>query len=372
MIETLISAIGCAAGAFFCMAILARDPSRSPRTVYLSIATGLLAANLGEDALSSAHAYDAAPWAFGWSYPAFAFIGPMLWLHVAAHVDPIDAGWSRARRHVTAAGALLLLLTPWAMSGEHRWRIEQGAVLESPFVWPATVSLLLFMLVSALQLMVYLASARRRARAVVDPTARAWLVRLTTVAMVAWAVYFAALAALLAGVESVIAVTLTNAILALSIYGLAITAIATPPDPLSVPPPANAVEKAAKYARSALTDGDIDRLMGKLSVAVRERSIHRDPTLTLHKLASAVGASPNDLSQALNLRAEGFHAWLSAVRIREVQDLLRGGVDVSGLLDAAYAAGFNSKSTFYDAFRRVTGLTPAAWRAQLDVERGGE
>lgn len=365
MIEIVISSIGCAAGAFLALAILARDRTRSPQSAYLAIASALLAATMGEDALAAGNAYDGAPWAFGWSYPAFAFIGPLIWLHVAAHVDPIGAGWPRARKHLAGATLLLLLLLPWWAAGGGRWAIEQSTAQDTPSVLLAAFSLVGYIGLSALQMLVYLVAARNRANAVVEAHSRVWLKRLITVGIVSWIVYAVGLVALVAGVDSAIAVTATNTHLAVAIYGLAITAIAVPPDPLSRPPERDQTAANAKYARSALTEADIDRLMGKLALAVRDQAIHQDANLTLQKLAAAIGASPNDLSQALNLRADGFHAWLSSVRVAEVQSLLRDGAEVSGLLDAAYAAGFNSKSTFYEAFRRTTGLTPAAWRARL-------
>jgi AraC-like DNA-binding protein len=118
-----------------------------------------------------------------------------------------------------------------------------------------------------------------------------------------------------------------------------------------------------KYARSALTDADYDRIMVKVLAAAAERRLHRDPNLGLPGLAAMTGVSPNDLSQTLNVRAGGFHHWLAETRIADAQAMLRSG-EASSLIDAAYAVGFNSKSTFYSAFRRATGQTPGAWWAE--------
>lgn len=121
---------------------------------------------------------------------------------------------------------------------------------------------------------------------------------------------------------------------------------------------------APKYARSALDEHSQVRIMERVAAAVREQQIHRDPNLTLTRLARAVGTPSNHLSQALNVQAGGFHQWVAQARIADAQALLRDQVEASGLLDAAFAVGFNSKSAFYDAFRRATGLTPGAWRDQ--------
>jgi AraC-like DNA-binding protein len=362
MLDIILSSIGGSAGLFCAAALLVRDRTRSPETVYLAIAVALLGLNMVDDALTAARVYAAAPAFFGWSYVAYAWVGPLVWLHVSAAADPVEAGWPRARPHVWGALALIALLLPWLLSGSDvRWQVETGrAALTAPAV-AASLSVLAYLLATAVQMGAYLFAARRRAQAIVAPGKRRWSRLLTSTTLAAWALYLVALGWSFFGATSTVAVV--NAALTLSIYGLAIVAISTPPDPLTAPSARNA--ERAKYARSALTPEDIARLMGKLDSAVRDRQVHLDPALTLARLAAVVQASPNDLSQALNVAADGFHAWLARMRIEEALGRMRAGEDDAGLLDLALAVGFNSKSTFYDAFRRVTGQTPAAWRASL-------
>lgn len=120
-----------------------------------------------------------------------------------------------------------------------------------------------------------------------------------------------------------------------------------------------------KYARSAMTADDIERVLRKLDALTVESAVHRDPNLTLARLSTRLGVATNDISQALNCRRGGFHEWLARARVNDVQQVLAAAPDEANLLEAAYAAGFNSKSTFYEAFRRVTGQAPSAWRAAL-------
>lgn len=356
MFAIIISSVGASAGILLALAILAQDRARSPRTWYLFVAILLLASTQIEDALAAARYYDSQPFLFGWSYPALCLLGPLVWLHVAALSDPLGSGWRRARLHLLGALAILLIATPWLFSGALRWAIERGgggAAAEVP-----SFSLLVYLLVAAAQQLLYLIAARRRAVTIVAPRERRWVVLLVTPAAVAWVTYAATLLAVLVGIEGGLAVGAANAALTLSIYGLAVASIVWPPDPLTAAP----TEASIKYARSAMTEADIDRMMKKIDQA-RASGVHREPTCTLQSLARRTGASPNSVSQALNVRAGGFHDWLATVRIEDALSLLVSAPDGSDVMDVAYAVGFNSKSTFYDAFRRVTGQTPAAWRA---------
>lgn len=124
-------------------------------------------------------------------------------------------------------------------------------------------------------------------------------------------------------------------------------------------------EQPPKYARSAMTPGDIDRILRKLDGLVADHAVHRDPNLTLTRLAHRMGVATNDLSQALNCQRGGFREWLADTRVADVQKTLMSTRGEINLLHTAFDAGFNSKSAFYDAFRRVTGLTPLAWRVNV-------
>jgi len=89
-----------------------------------------------------------------------------------------------------------------------------------------------------------------------------------------------------------------------------------------------------------------------------------DPGLTMPRLAAAVGCSEHRFSAALNQgRGINFFTYVNERRIREAQRLITtGGMSMT---DIAYACGYNSRSTFYAAFRSVSGRNPAEWRASV-------
>ncbi|MEM6318074.1 MAG: helix-turn-helix domain-containing protein [Bacteroidota bacterium] len=57
--------------------------------------------------------------------------------------------------------------------------------------------------------------------------------------------------------------------------------------------------------------------------------------------------------------------FINRYRVQEVQaKLVDSKFDHYTILGIAQEAGFNAKSTFYTAFKKVTGMTPSAYRKQ--------
>lgn len=108
--------------------------------------------------------------------------------------------------------------------------------------------------------------------------------------------------------------------------------------------------------------------------ALARDELYRDGDLTVAGLARAVGESEAGLSRALGAAHPGgfaalvndlrLDAFLRAVHAPEARDRT--------VLELAFDAGFNSKATFYRAFRAREGVTPTVYRANLDrgVEEG--
>jgi len=83
--------------------------------------------------------------------------------------------------------------------------------------------------------------------------------------------------------------------------------------------------------------------------------------LSLSRLAEAAGMNVHLASKAINECSGGnFYDWVNLYRIDKAKSLLLDSdAQVSRI---CYDVGFNSKSTFYAAFKKVTGLTPGAYR----------
>ncbi len=103
------------------------------------------------------------------------------------------------------------------------------------------------------------------------------------------------------------------------------------------------------------------QLQALAELMARER-LHLDPGLTLPRLARRLGVPQTRLSQLLNDNNQtSFKQYLAQLRVGEAKTLLRR--EPSKPLEAiAEAAGFQSMSTFYSAFKKVEGITPTAFR----------
>ncbi|MHA6288700.1 helix-turn-helix domain-containing protein [Maricaulis sp. CAU 1757] len=122
-------------------------------------------------------------------------------------------------------------------------------------------------------------------------------------------------------------------------------------------------EPAGKYGRSALSAEQAARIAGKLERVMRDSRLYEDASLSLGSLAKAVGAAPNLVSQTLNETVgETFFDFVNRWRVEAAKPRLLSGRET--VLDTALAVGFNSRSTFYKAFKRNVGCTPRAYRQQ--------
>lgn len=116
-----------------------------------------------------------------------------------------------------------------------------------------------------------------------------------------------------------------------------------------------------KYSRSALDKDRSAQIAIKIEEAMVASKLYLNSDLTLGDLAQAVGVMPNYVSQTLNeTMGETFFDYINRKRIETAQVLLLESDRTAH--DIAYDVGFNARSSFYKAFRRVTGVTPSQYR----------
>lgn len=125
------------------------------------------------------------------------------------------------------------------------------------------------------------------------------------------------------------------------------------------------VDSAVSNAESLVSDNTVAQSEVSLAYAALEKQLSQglfqDNELSLAKLAEASGLNIHLASKAINECSGGnFYDWVNLYRVEKAKSLLlESNAQVSRI---CFDVGFNSKSTFYAAFKKVTGLTPGAYR----------
>ncbi|RQO66430.1 DNA-binding protein [Pedobacter sp. KBW06] len=113
-----------------------------------------------------------------------------------------------------------------------------------------------------------------------------------------------------------------------------------------------------KYTGKKLNEGEAGMLLGKLERLMNEQAVYRNPDLKLVDLSKGVNVSSHHLSQFLNDNlGKNFTTFVNEFRIREACRIISTDHRLT-LESIGYEVGFNSKSTFFAAFKKITGTTP--------------
>ena len=120
-------------------------------------------------------------------------------------------------------------------------------------------------------------------------------------------------------------------------------------------------KRTAPTSRPAASADD-QALALKLEKLIQETSIHRDPDLSVSRLARRLGVPIQDLSRAVNrTHAMNVSQWVNRQRIEDAAGMIRE-TDRS-LAEIHQTAGFLSRSNFYREFQRVYGQSPGEFRS---------
>ncbi|RYE35458.1 MAG: AraC family transcriptional regulator, partial [Sphingobacteriales bacterium] len=119
-----------------------------------------------------------------------------------------------------------------------------------------------------------------------------------------------------------------------------------------------------KYADKKLNDEEVRQITSKLNQVIVEKELFKNPNLKVSDLAKVVNISGHQLSQILNEGIDkNFTLFINEYRINDACKLLLSSTNLT-VEAVAYEVGFNAKSTFFAAFKKMKGLTPSAYQQQ--------
>lgn len=115
-----------------------------------------------------------------------------------------------------------------------------------------------------------------------------------------------------------------------------------------------------KYANSSIKRNIYDDLIAKVRISIESKKLYLNGKLTLDELAKSVNTNPKYISQAINHGLElSFVDFINKYRVEESKKQLLDTDNSLLTLEAiGLKSGFNSKSSFFRAFKKHTNLTP--------------
>lgn len=117
-----------------------------------------------------------------------------------------------------------------------------------------------------------------------------------------------------------------------------------------------------KYKGSSLTHGQQQALIDKLNYLMKAEKPFMRSDFSLPELAQALGVSVHVLSQAINDGlGKSFFEFVASYRVDEAKRLLKEQMNIK-VEEIAEQVGYNSKSSFNTAFKKITGMTPSEFR----------
>jgi AraC-like DNA-binding protein len=127
--------------------------------------------------------------------------------------------------------------------------------------------------------------------------------------------------------------------------------------------PANEHEPEAEAGAGKAVAGQADfEAFDALKALIAREKPYLNPDLDLPLLAKMADMTRNRLSFLINACAgQSFSDYVNDLRVEEAKDYIESG-ECASILEVAFRSGFNSKATFYNAFKRATGRSPTTYR----------
>ncbi|WP_299440165.1 helix-turn-helix domain-containing protein [uncultured Aquimarina sp.] len=124
-------------------------------------------------------------------------------------------------------------------------------------------------------------------------------------------------------------------------------------------------EKAKKYHSSTLSIHEIKIYSERLKVVMSTDEPYLKNDLRLKDLARIVDVSSHSMSQIINQSFKcSFFDFINQYRVEEAKRLIISEPKIT-LLQVAFDAGFNNKTSFVNAFKKFEKKTPSSFRKEI-------
>ena len=116
-----------------------------------------------------------------------------------------------------------------------------------------------------------------------------------------------------------------------------------------------------KYKNKEIDKNTLQQIEQKFSL-ILDKELFLNPNFTLEDAAKELKITKHILSQYVNeILGKSFSCLIKEYRVEKAKQLLETETNYT-IESLGYDSGFNSKSTFFTAFKKITGLTPAEYQ----------
>ncbi len=120
------------------------------------------------------------------------------------------------------------------------------------------------------------------------------------------------------------------------------------------------VDEKRKYSNSNLIDSE--QLYIDILQLVKSKELYLEYGLKMNIISDELGKTVHHVSQAINQNSKmNFPDFINKFRVDKAKELLLKQ-EPNTIFAIALDVGFNSKATFYNAFKKFTGQTPTEFR----------
>lgn len=124
---------------------------------------------------------------------------------------------------------------------------------------------------------------------------------------------------------------------------------------------------ARKYTKSSLSEADKDQILEKIRTEMETELYFTQNLASLSGLSKKINASSHHVSQVINEKlGKNFFELLAGYRVEHAMKLMQEDPDARLTVEElAEQVGYNSKSSFNTAFKKLTAKTPSEYRKSL-------
>ena len=107
----------------------------------------------------------------------------------------------------------------------------------------------------------------------------------------------------------------------------------------------------------------------KLLQRMHEEQLYKNPALSRETVATHLGIGTSTISRLVKENdGQSFNDFVNQYRVTLARDLLNDPhYDIFSLEAIGKEVGFKSRSSFYDTFKKMTGLTPGQYKKKADL-----